>query len=166
MHYFQSLPDVFKSALKEHIKQHTFIKTADLKVGKVYKFKKMKACLEGKYGAMLSIFLKDGQYTLPSKLGKIILSHYQKKNMAEQLAQLVSEDGLKSTEAVYLKLNSIGGTNNNSPNFTMLTSKEGEKAVILQGENSEEEDDDDDDEIDTHIIIHDDDNEDLHNVMF
>lgn len=137
--YFQNFTNIFNAALKEHGKRNRFLKTADLRVGKVYRFKRIRACLDGKFGAMVTIFLRDGQYTLPSKLGKLVLTQYQKKGMMKQYQKLISEDGLLGDEAVYLKLQSVGGANNNSPNFITMSSKEGEKALQLQGDNLSEE---------------------------
>ena len=62
--------------------------------------------------------------------------------MEKEYEQLISEDGLLGNELVYLKLQSIGGAKNNSPNFISLPTKEGEAAVKYQGDET-----DDDEEI-------------------
>lgn len=133
---------ILEKVFVNHKRKTTYLKTADLKIGHIYKFKRMRANLNGQFGEQIILKFKKGLYGLPAALSKTIIKNYQ--GNPREYKKLI-KDGVCTSKSMRIRLMSMQGKHKNSPVFDLLTKK---PATNDPNEESSEEEDDDDEDMD------------------
>lgn len=95
---------IFKTALLTYKKRMSRIRTEDLQIGHIYKFKKIWAISNGRYGGYCTVQFKKGRYILPSGLSEILMSLMKKAKNSEQM---YTSEGYRLKKSFRLRVQNI-----------------------------------------------------------
>lgn len=96
--------NIFRTALLAYKKRMSRLKTEDLKIGHVYKFNKIWANSNGRYGGYCTVQFKKGRYILPSGLSEILMLMMKKTKYGEKM---YTQEGYRLKKSIRLRLKNI-----------------------------------------------------------
>lgn len=131
------MQSAIERALKKVDRYSTYLKTSDLEVGHVYKFRKMWLIEHGQFGEQLNFQFKYGKYSMPKSSADEIIKIF-KHNPAE-FRKLIGA-GIVEKKSLRIKLVCFKGKQKNSPRFQLMTTPQ--EPGDRYEESSEEEDED------------------------